>query len=136
MDLMLFLYSIGLWLIFVVLAIINGVARNSIYAPKIGEHKGHIISSVIAICYILAVTYIFVNVLKPAVTLIDLLLIGAFWVTITVLFEFGFGHYVIGHSWDHLIADYAILKGRIWSLVLLTTFLAPVFWGILLGLGV
>ncbi|HII01788.1 TPA: hypothetical protein HA351_09125 [Methanosarcinaceae archaeon] len=28
-------------------------------------------------------------------------------------------------GWDRLLADYNILKGRVWILVLLTTFLAP-----------
>ena len=135
MDFMLFLYSIGLWLVFVVLAIVNGVIRNSVYAPKVGEHKGHVISSVVAVCYILAVTYFFVGTIKLSTTLFDLFLIGLFWVTITVLFEFGFGHYVIGHSWEHLIADYNILNGRLWSLVLLTTFSSPLFWGLVFGLS-
>ena len=133
MDLTLFLYSVGLWVVFVVLAILNGAIRNSVYGPKLGEHKGHVISSVVAVCYILAVTYFFVNAVKISATLTDLLLIGLFWVTITVLFEFVFGHYVVGHSWKHLISDYNILKGRVWSLVLLATFVAPVFWGLVLG---
>ena len=32
---------------------------------------------------------------------------------------------MIKDPWDRLIGDYNILKGRIWSLVLLTTFFAP-----------
>ncbi|MDG6221853.1 MAG: hypothetical protein QCH99_01150 [Candidatus Bathyarchaeota archaeon] len=107
---MLFLYSIGRWLLFVVLAIINGSLRNFVYASKVGEQKGHMISSVVAVCYTLAVTYLFVIATKSTATLTELLFIGAFWVTITLLFEFGFGHYVIGHSWGHLIVDYNFNK--------------------------
>jgi len=135
MDSTLFLYSIGLWVVFVVLAIINGTIRNSVYGPKVGEHKGHVISSVVAVCYTLGVTYFFVNAIKQSATLVDLFLIGVFWVTITMVFEFGFGHYVIGHSWERLLGDYNLLKGRLWSLVLLTTFVAPIFWGLGLGLS-
>ena len=135
MDFTLFLYSVGLWVVFVFLAILNGLIRNSVYGPKIGEHKGHVVSSVVAVCYILVVTYFFVNAVKLFVTLTDLLLIGLLWVTITVLFEFGFGHYVLGHSWGHLLSDYNIMKGRFWSLVLLATFGTPVFWGLMMGLS-
>jgi hypothetical protein len=120
-----------MWLVFLVLAIINGGARNSLYAPKVGEHKGHIISSLIAICYTLAGTYLFVNATAAIVTQTDLLLIGGLWLAITIVFEFGFGHYIIKHPWSHLLADYNLLKGRLWSLVLLTTFVSPAFWGLL-----
>lgn len=135
MDLVLFLYSVGLWVVFVILAIINGTIRNSVYTPKLGEHKGHVISSVVAVCYILVVNYFFVDSLKVSVTLTDLLLVGIFWVTLTVLFEFGFGHYVVGHSWVHLLSEYNLIKGRLWSLVLLSTFGAPVLWGLVLALS-
>jgi len=64
MDLVLFLYSVGLWVVFVILAIINGTIRNSVYTPKLGEHKGHVISSVIAVCYILVVNYFLLTELK------------------------------------------------------------------------
>jgi len=124
-----FLYAFGIWAVLLVLAIINGSIRNSVYASKLGDYKGHVISSIMAIAYTLAITYFFVSNVKPDVTKTDLLLIGAFWLIITIIFEFGFGHYVMGHSWNHLLADYNIFKGRMWSLVLLTTFAAPSFWG-------
>jgi len=128
----LFLYALGIWAVLLVLAIINGVIRNSVYAPKLGDYEGHVISSIIAIAYTLVMTYLFVSNVKLDVTKTDLLLIGAFWLIITIIFEFGFGHYVVQHSWTRLLADYNLLKGRVWSLVLLTTFLAPSFWGYIL----
>jgi hypothetical protein len=42
-----------------------------------------------------------------------------------VLFEFGFGHYIAGHPWEKLVADYDVLEGRVWSLVLLAESLSP-----------
>lgn len=44
----------------------------------------------------------------------------------TVVFEFGAGHYIFGHSWEKLFADYNFVRGRIWALVLVTTFFAPI----------
>jgi len=52
-------------------------------------------------------------------------LIGGFWLVMTILFEFVFGHYVMGHPWETLLTDYNLFKGKMWVLVLITTFLAP-----------
>ncbi|MGQ9625254.1 MAG: hypothetical protein ACUVT9_07815 [Candidatus Bathycorpusculaceae bacterium] len=41
------------------------------------------------------------------------------------MFEFIAGHYVFGNSWEKLLADYNLLEGRLWSLVLLTILIAP-----------
>ena len=133
LEVKVFLYSVGIWLLLLVLAIVNAGIREAFYKPKLGDNLGHAISSIIAIGYTLIITYFFVNYIKVSVTKIDLLLIGALWLTLTVVFEFGFGHYVIGHSWRYLLADYNILKGRLWSLVLLVTFVSPLFWGYIIG---
>lgn len=125
MEARLFLYAFVLWLVFVVLAIINGTVRTKFYAPIVGEYAGHVISTVILIGIIFAGTYIFLRMLRIEYSQLDLLLIGVFWVVLTVLFEFGFGHYVEGFSWEKLLADYNILNGRLWSLVLLADLLAP-----------
>ena len=127
-----YLYALGIWFIFVVAGILNGVFRESFITPKVGEHTGHILSTIILICVILAVTYLFISSLEINYSKTSLLLIGAFWTMLTILFEFGFGHYVMGHSWSKLFADYNILKGRVWSLVLLTTFIAPLLIGYIL----
>ena len=127
-----FLHALGIWVVLLILSIVNAVIRETLYAPKIGKHLGHAVSSLIAIAYILAVAYWFVNGIKTDVTKIDLLWIGVFWLILTTVFEFGFGHYVMGRPWDYLLADYNILKGRLWSLVLLTMLIAPSLWGFIL----
>lgn len=125
----LFLYGTGLWLLFVVLAILNGIFRNSFITPKLGEHSGHIISSIIFICIIFLVTFIFLKKINLDYQRKDLIFLGGFWLILTILFEFGFGRYVANHSWDKLLADYNIFQGRLWSFVLLATFLAPLLTG-------
>ncbi len=55
-------------------------------------------------------------------------LIGMLWVALTVAFELG--HYVFGNSWEKLIADYNLFRGRIWVWVLIVILFAPLwaFW--------
>jgi len=131
MNATIFLYAFGVWVIFGILAIINGVIRNKFYAPKIGEYPGHVISTIIGICFVVVGTYLFLGFVKIDYSEIALLLIGGFWVILTVLFEFVFGHHVVGHPWGKLLADYNILKGRLWSLFLLTELISPILIGLL-----
>ena len=116
-------------MIFVVFFIINGSARQFLYEPKIGILRAHQVSSVIGICFIFLLTYFFISRIGFEFSRVDLLMLGGFWFVLTVLFEFVFGHYVMGHPWSHLFADYNIFKGRLWSLVLIATFIAPYIAG-------
>lgn len=65
----------------------------------------------------------------------DLLRIGLLWLVLTVAFEFGFFHSVVGKPRDVLLADYNLLRGRLWVLVLATVLLGPILVGTILGRG-
>jgi hypothetical protein len=53
------------------------------------------------------------------------LAVGGMWLAMTTAFEFGFGRYVAGHSWEKLLSDYNLLRGRVWSLLLVAIFFLP-----------
>lgn len=40
-------------------------------------------------------------------------LVGGMWVAMTVLFEFSFGHYIVGNSWRVLLEAYNLLEGNL-----------------------
>jgi len=73
MGIKIYLYALGIWLIFVVAGILNGVFRESFITPKVGEHTDHIISTIILICVILAVTHLFISNLKINYTEVTML---------------------------------------------------------------
>ena len=50
---------------------------------------------------------------------------GGAWVVLTILFEFGFGHYVAGDSWSELLENYDVTEGELWVLVLLWIGVGP-----------
>jgi hypothetical protein len=106
-----------------VLAICNGAFREFVLVPRVGSATGHIISCFTFSAAILAATYASIRWLRvdSALRAIE---IGAIWLVMTVLFEFGFGR-VRGVEWNVLLADYNVFNGRRWALVLVTTFLAP-----------
>ena len=120
----LYLYSLAVWVMFIFLAIINGTSRG-LYAPYTGELLAHQISSVIFSIVIFAVTYIFLKYSGVSGTSVQFIYVGLMWLFLTVSFEFLFGHFVIGHSWERLLHDYNFLEGRIWLLVLIVTAISP-----------
>lgn len=116
---------LALWFMFVVLAILNGTVRNFLYAPYVGELLAHQISTLILSVLFVIVGYLYLG--KTAVKTDDRVLLkgGALILLMTVLFEFGFGHYVMGNSWEKLFADYNLFAGRIWLVVLITILFMP-----------
>jgi hypothetical protein len=121
---MMLLRAFAIWLILVVLAILNGTIRNYLILPLAGEKAAHIISSVTLSILIIAVAWFSIGWIHPN-TVGEAIGLGCFWLVLTVLFEFGAGHYLFKNSWEKLLADYNIFKGRIWVLVLLATLFAP-----------
>ncbi|MDO9070676.1 MAG: hypothetical protein Q7V36_04080, partial [Deltaproteobacteria bacterium] len=77
---------------------------------------------------IFGLIYAYVARLKGA-TQVSLVKLGLFWTMATIMFEFLFGHYVMGHSWGSLWADYHVFQGRLWPLVLMVTLFGPLLAG-------
>lgn len=122
--------AIGFWFVLMVFGIVNGVVRNYVCGPAIGnELLSHQISTFTGIILFLTGMYVWLKYTNAHYLKKDLLIIGIMWLGITIAFEFIFGHYIVGHTWSKLLADYNILEGRIWSLILLTILVGPYFIG-------
>ncbi|KAA3657709.1 MAG: hypothetical protein DWQ10_12720 [Calditrichaeota bacterium] len=118
------LIYIAAWFGMVPLAILNGIIREKFYGPSVSELSAHQLSTLIAL--VLFGIYIFYMVkFFPMNSSAQALFIGGMWITMTICFEFLFGHYVVGHPWSKLLHDYNIMQGRVWILVLVWTFFAP-----------
>jgi hypothetical protein len=120
-----FIVLIGTWLLFVIFAIINAILRNGVYKPIIGDLRAHQLSTIIFIAIIIIVTYFVFRFTNLKLSTQETFVIGTVWLVLTICFEFLAGHYAFENSWGKLIADYNILEGRIWSLVLITLFFSP-----------
>jgi len=121
----LFTKSLAIWVLFIPIAILNGAVRNFLYKPFTGELLAHQLSSFAASIFFILLAYFLLRQKVKDLSRNMLFNIGFLWVLLTVLFEFGFGHFIMGNSWGHLLADYNLLNGRIWLLFLLTEFLSP-----------
>jgi hypothetical protein len=118
------LRAIAVWLVLLVIAIANGAAREGLISPRVGQAAGHVISTILLCLLIIALTWLTLPWIGPSGTS-DALAIGLWWVALTLAFEFLAGHFLFGKPWPELLADYNLLRGRIWPLVPLVTLLAP-----------
>jgi hypothetical protein len=114
-----------IWLVLLVVAIVNGGFREAVLLPRLGNGMAHVISTLMLSAGILAVAWIATPWMAPR-TLADAWTIGVTWLVLTLAFEFIAGHFAFGKTWHELLADYDILAGRIWLVVLIVTLLSPV----------
>ena len=113
---MLYLKSLGIWVILAVSALVVATFRIGVLLAPLGEHAAHQLGTVLYLIVQFIIIYLFIRKVKIK-DVKTLLWIGIFWVVITIIFEFVFGHYVMGHSWQKLFANYKLLNGRLRVLV-------------------
>ena len=113
-----------IWLCIVPLAIINGSVRDLIVLPVLGDAAARAISCLTLSGATFAVAWISIRWMGPT-DQVEAWAIGLIWLALTLTFEFLVGHYVFGTPWEALRADYNILQGRLWILVLAAALTAP-----------
>lgn len=105
------------WLAGPVLGIVNGIAREKLYAPRLGSLRAHQASTVSAAA-LFATYFAWLQRRRPLPDDRSAAEVGLLWLVLTVLFEFGFGRAVAREEWSELLADYDVRAGRIWPLFL------------------
>jgi hypothetical protein len=115
---------LSVWFLLALVAIANGVVRQATYGRSVSDLAAHQISTVTAIIASGAVVWV-ANRFWAIESVSQAWTIGLSWLVMTITFEFGFGHFVAGHSWAKLLADYNILQGRVWSLFLVWITVLP-----------
>ena len=112
------------WFVLLGLAVLNGGVRQAVLIPRLGGQQGHVLSTLLLSCIIVAATWFILPWVRP-MALFEVWFVGGIWVLLTIAFEFLAGHYLFGNPWEKLFEDYNLAQGRIWVLVLATTLLAP-----------
>jgi hypothetical protein len=112
------------WFAFPFIGILNGILRESVYKKYVGDLLAHQISTATGII-IFGIIFYFIFRRWKIESQKHAIIVGCIWFFLTILFEFGFGHYIMGNSWQRLLYDYSLMQGRIWSLFLLFVLIAP-----------
>ncbi len=112
------------WLGGPVIGILNGTIRQLCYANYLGELRAHQLSTLTGIILFGLYFWILSRYwrIKSAS---QAWIIGLIWLGLTILFEFIFGHFVMGNTWSRLFHDYNLLAGRVWVLVLIFITIGP-----------
>jgi hypothetical protein len=107
-----------------VIGVANGTARELTYGRAVSERTAHQISTATALA-LFAGCFEARERRWPLPSRRAALEVGAAWAGLTVLFEFGFGHFVAHEPWRKLLQDYDLRRGRVWGLIPLWMALGP-----------
>ena len=113
------------WIPMVLIAIVNGTIRQLWYGKQLGELTAHQISTLTGVLLFGIYIWAVIRRWRPG-SAGQAWAVGLLWLGLTLAFEFLFGHYVSGQSWERLLADYNLLAGRVWVVVLIWVTIAPV----------
>jgi len=116
--------SLALWLLLIAAEILHGIARGILLVPHVGEFRSNqigVFTGSLIILVIALATVRWIGAKQPA----QLLGIGVLWLALTLAFEFLFGRFVVGASWERLAADYNILEGGLLPLGMIVLMLSP-----------
>jgi hypothetical protein len=116
--------AVLIWGALLVIASINGIAREAVLIPRVGEVAGRALSTLTLSAFIVILTWISIDWIAPLSSR-EAWAVGVIWVVLTLAFEFLAGHYVFHNAWSRLLEDYHVIRGRIWILVLIITLMSP-----------
>jgi hypothetical protein len=112
------------WLVILVLAFANGALRELLLLPWLGYPWALVLSGLLLCAGVVLVTWFSLVAMKLK-NAAQALAVGAFWLALTLVFEFGFGRFVQGKPWSELFDAYTFARGNLWPLVLLFILLSP-----------
>ncbi len=113
-----------IWLLLVAVAIGNGVFRDTVLSRMSSPALALPLSGVILALLILLVAFLSVPLVASRRARVYWS-IGLLWVSLTLAFEFLFGHYAAGKPWKEIWQVFNVAHGNLFLLVLLVTGLAP-----------
>ena len=112
------------WFTMLAVSIANGAVRDFTYGRRMDELAAHQLSTAFGAVLLGVVVAVHVRGHPPSSSRAALAL-GLAWTALTIAFEFLFFHFVGGHPWSRLLANYDLAAGRVWVLLLGWIAVAP-----------
>ena len=112
-----------LWMLMMLAETGHAFIREAFIGPMIGAHRAHKAGVLIGSLTVLLIAWAGARRLH-AETLRSQLMVGSYWVVLTVLFEFSVGR-AMGLSWGRLLSDYNPLHSGLMLIGLAVMFAAP-----------
>ena len=114
-----------IWVIIALFAIMNGIFRENVLVSILGQLMAVSVSGIMLSIIVFIVTYLFFPLIGKHHTL-AYFFIGLQWVVMTLMFEFVFGHYVMGKSWSSISQVFNIMDGNLFIIVLVVSLFSPI----------
>lgn len=113
----------AIWLLILVMAFVNGAARELFLIPRLGRAPGLFLSGIVLSTVIFVLTVAGMRWIRPR-SRADAWRVGGFWLAATLVFEFGLG-WAQQKSIDEMLGAYSFQDGNTWPLVVFTVMTAP-----------
>jgi hypothetical protein len=113
-----------IWLIIVFAESLHGTARRFLLEPYIGDFGSRQISVLSGAIIIFAISFAFVRWIR-ATRKSELIMVGVFWLVLTVLFEITLGKLILEYSWERIFSDYNLFEGGFLSIGLIFMAFSP-----------
>jgi hypothetical protein len=111
------------WMLIMLAETGHGVVREVFIAPLIGALRARQLGVLVGCVIIFVIALLLARWMKAGTTR-DQFRVGAFWVALTVIFEFSLGR-AMGQSWPRLLSDYNPAHGGYMLLGLAFMLLTP-----------
>lgn len=121
---MFLLRAFVVWLVIIAVESVHGIFRTLLLVPMMGDFPARQFSVFTGSLLIFVVTLL-LNKWIAAKSTRQLLIIGALWVVLTVLFEITLGRLVLDLSWGRITEDYDITRGGLLGFGLTFMALSP-----------
>ena len=116
--------ALAVWLLIIGAETVHGVIRTLFLVPLVGDFRARQLGVLTGSLLILAIAHLCIDWIRARRT-IDLVMIGAAWVVLTLMFEIGLGR-LAGYPWERVLADYDVARGGLLPFGLLVMALSPV----------
>ena len=113
-----------LWFPMLLLAVLNGAARERLYRSSLSEVHAHQLSTLTLLILFSIYVWLVIRYWTPRSPQ-QALLVGSLWLVLTLVFEFGFGHFIGGKTWGDLLGEYNLPAGRVWVFIPAWVAVAP-----------
>ena len=122
--------AFAVWVVMAVLAVVNGIVRQSVLVPALGEPIGRPMSAVSMLVIVYLLTWLWLA-WTGRLSMGQLWLVGALWVVLTVIFESALGVWMRGMSAAEIAATYDPFAPTLWFFVIVGILVAPPIVGAL-----
>jgi hypothetical protein len=111
------------WMLIMLAETGHGVVREVFIAPAIGGLRARQLGVLVGCIIVFVIALLLARWMKAG-SRRDQFRVGAYWVALTLVFEFALGH-AMGLSWTRLFSDYNPAHGGFMLLGLVFLFLTP-----------